>query len=188
MINFALQDIDKDGNHCALVASYRKSCTRCKLIACSCLRLPSPLRHSLEVSTSGSGPNTIASCALDSLLLELWTSKLYSTWAGFEITGTSSSLGLSMLFHPSTQAVPPSLLHTPNPPFLLLMFATVSRLASLLTSTSLRYYSRLGNNLPAWSSIPGQPALALALGPLLAVVLLLSMTCLGRLRPCVYCY
>ena len=170
MINFALQDIDKDGNHCALVASYRKSCTRCKLIACSCLQLPSPLRHSLEVSTSGSSSNTIASCALDSLLLELWRSKLYSTLAGFEITGTSLSLGLSMLFHPST--VPPSLLSPPGPSyFLLSTSATVSLLAFLLTSVHFRYYPRPGSSSSAWSSLPGSPALALALALALAVPL-----------------
>ena len=94
MINFPLQDIDKGGNHCALVASYRKSCTPSKLIACSCLRLPSPLRHYLEVS----------SCAFSSLLLGPWRSKLYSTWAGFEFAGTSLS---------PLHALPP--LHCPSP-------------------------------------------------------------------------
>ena len=136
MINFTLQGIDKDGNHCALVASYRKSCTRCKLIACSCLRLPSPLRHSLEVSTSGSGPNILASCAFSSLLLGPWRSKLYSTWAGFEFAGTSSSrVSLSMLFHPSTvhASLPPSPFPSPRSS-LLPTSITVSLLVSLLTS------------------------------------------------------
>ena len=96
--------------HCNLT----KSCARCKLLACSYLGLPSPLRHPLKASTSCYAPNTIASCALSSLLLGPWRSKLYSTWAGFEFAGTSSSrVSLSMLFHLSS--VPPPFPLPPSP-------------------------------------------------------------------------
>ena len=169
--------------HCNLT----KYCARCKLLACSYLGLPSPLRHPLKASTSCSGPNTIASCALSSLLLGPWRSKLYSTWAGCEIAGTSSSF-VSMLFLLSTG--PPSLPLTPgSPPFLLSTSAMVSLLASLLTSVLSRNYPCSARSSLAWSSLPGSPALALALAlaPALTVPLL-AVTCPECLLPCIYCW
>ena len=191
MINFLLQDIDKGRNHCALVASYRKSCTPSKLIACSCFRLPSPLRYPREVSNLVPVPTLLQAARSIRCCSSFGDQNYTAPGRGSKSlvrrcpSASPCSFTPPLSLHPS---IPPSLLSPPGPSYFLLpTSATVSLLASLLISVLFRYYPRPGSSSSACSSLPGSPdlALALALVPALAA---LAMNCLERLQPSVYCW